>query len=123
MLTTFGKFCRILRIEHNHLLKDMADALEVSSAFLSAVENGRKEVPSAWFEKIKEVYMLTEEASRQLVAAIDATKKEYRMNLENIAIEDRALALSFARKLESISQMDERTKDELRVFLARVNKD
>ncbi len=122
MLTTFGKFCRVLRIERNELLKDMADALGVSSAFLSAVENGKKEIPSKWLDKIKEVYSLTGNAAEELATAIDSSRKEYRVNLENIATEDRALALSFARKLESISQMDDQTKDELRTFLAKTKK-
>ena len=119
MVTKFGKFCRILRIEHNQLLKDMADALDVSSAFLSAVENGKKEIPSTWLEKISTLYSLTESTAEQLATAIDTSRKEYRVNLENIATEDRALALSFARKLEAISQMDEKTKEELRSFLKR----
>ena len=81
------------------------------------LENGKKEVPSSWFEKIKTLYSLTESATDELSTAIDASKKEYRVNLENIAIEDRALALSFARKLESISQLDKQVKDELRSIL------
>ena len=123
MITTFGKFCRILRIKHNQLLKNMADALEVSSAFLSAVENGKKEIPSSWYEKIKSIYSLDENEANQLSTAIDVSKKEYRINLENIATEDRALALSFARKLEAISQMDAKTKNELRSFLERTTED
>ncbi len=122
MLTTFGKFCRVLRIERNELLKDMADALDVSSAFLSAVENGKKEIPSNWLDKISDVYSLTGDIVEELATAIASSKKEYRVNLENIATEDRALALSFARKLESISQMDEQTKDELRTFLVKTKK-
>lgn len=45
MLTGIGKFLRKLRIDNEEILKDMADALGVSSAFLSAVENGRKKMP------------------------------------------------------------------------------
>ena len=121
MLTTFGKFCRILRIESNQLLKDMADVLNVSSAFLSAVENGKKEVPSTWFEKIKTAYSLDNEESNRLLSAIEDTKKELKINLENMSSEDRILALSFARKLEAFSQMDEETKKEFRSFLEKTN--
>lgn len=38
MVTAFGKFLRILR----EILKDMAEKLNVTSSFLSAVENGKK---------------------------------------------------------------------------------
>ena len=45
MLTSIGRFLRKLRIDHGEILKDMADALGVSYAFLSAVENGKKKCP------------------------------------------------------------------------------
>ena len=42
MLTALGRFLRKIRIDRNELLKDMADKLEVSASFLSAVENGKR---------------------------------------------------------------------------------
>ena len=42
MLTRFGKRLRTLRIEENQRLKDMADKLGVTAAYLSAVENGKR---------------------------------------------------------------------------------
>ena len=50
MLTSIGRFLRKLRIENGEILKDMAEALGVSSAFLSAVENGKKKMPESWIE-------------------------------------------------------------------------
>ena len=37
MFSEFGKYLRTLRINNGELLKDMANNLQVSSAFLSAV--------------------------------------------------------------------------------------
>lgn len=45
MVNNFGKFCRKLRIDRNERLYDMAKRLNVSSAFLSKVENGQKKPP------------------------------------------------------------------------------
>ena len=42
MITAFGKFLRILRMDNGEILKTMAEKLEVTSSFLSAVENGKK---------------------------------------------------------------------------------
>ena len=42
MATTLGVFLRKLRLANDEILKDMAKNLGVSSAFLSAVENGKK---------------------------------------------------------------------------------
>lgn len=38
MLTKFGKELRKIRIENDEILKDMADKLNVTAAYLSAVE-------------------------------------------------------------------------------------
>ena len=69
MLTSIGRFLRKLRIDNGEILKDMAEALGVSSAFLSAVENGKKKMPDGWIEKLKSIYSFTEEQSEELQAA------------------------------------------------------
>ena len=61
MLTSIGRFLRKLRIDNGEILKDMAEALGVSSAFLSAVENGKKKMPEGWIEKLKSIYSFTAE--------------------------------------------------------------
>ena len=44
MLTEFGKFVRKLRIDNGTVLGEMAKSIAVSSAYLSAVENGKKNI-------------------------------------------------------------------------------
>ena len=48
MLTSIGRFLKKLRIDRGEILKDMAEKLDVTVSFLSAVENGKKHMPSAW---------------------------------------------------------------------------
>jgi transcriptional regulator with XRE-family HTH domain len=45
-MTPFGEKMRGLRLERNVTLKDMATALNVSSAYLSALEHGKRGRPS-----------------------------------------------------------------------------
>jgi transcriptional regulator with XRE-family HTH domain len=45
-MTPFGEKLRELRQERNITLKDMANALDVSSAYLSALEHGKRGRPS-----------------------------------------------------------------------------
>ena len=47
MITSVGRFLRKLRIDRGKILKTMAETLGVSSAFLSAVENGKKKFQDA----------------------------------------------------------------------------
>ena len=80
MLTSIGRFLRKLRIDQGEILKDMAEKLNVTVSFLSAVENGKKKMPTAWNKKICDV-----------------------------ALGRRELAVSFARKFTEIddSQVEE----------------
>ncbi|MBK3780237.1 helix-turn-helix transcriptional regulator [Paraburkholderia aspalathi] len=62
MLTTFGQTVRLLRIERGLLLKNMADALKLSSAQLSAIEVGRSPLSKEIGEKTVEYFRATLDA-------------------------------------------------------------
>lgn len=56
MLSPFGKEVRKARIETSTTLSALASFLNVSVPFLSAVENGRKNVPSGWKHLIEDYF-------------------------------------------------------------------
>ena len=86
MLTEFGKAIRKIRLDKGEILKDMAKRLGISSAFLSAVENGRKNVPEKWIDQIIEFYQLDEEGQKKLKQAYFETKDSAAIfGLENMA--------------------------------------
>ncbi len=66
MVTPFGKILRKLRIDHSERLLDMAKKLDISVAFLSSVEIGKKSVPVRLEEKIIELYGLDKEKASLL---------------------------------------------------------
>jgi transcriptional regulator with XRE-family HTH domain len=102
MLTSIGKFLRKLRIDQGEILKDMADKLGVTVSFLSAVENGKKRMPSAWNEKICDLYHLDVSQRSAFTAAIAETEESIEMNFFEVAMGRRELAVSFARKFRDI---------------------
>ncbi len=65
-LTPFGRFIRKYRIDHDILLKHMADKLGLSSAFLSAIENGAKSIPFDFEDKLIKIYPFTIDEINQL---------------------------------------------------------
>ena len=109
MLTKFGKLCRKLRIDNNQVLYDMARILEVAPSFLSSVENGKKNVPDGWCEKLKANYQLSADAYRELVTAKEDSKTQVKLNLTKCKNEERDLAILFARTFEELSE-DQRNK-------------
>lgn len=64
--TDYGKSLRTIRVLHDHVLGDMADATGFSVAMLSAVENGTRSVPPHLTDKVVEAYELDKFWENQL---------------------------------------------------------
>ena len=114
MLTSIGRFLRKLRIDHGEILKDMAEKLEVTVSFLSAVENGKKKMPAAWNKKICDLYQLDVDQRDAFTAAIADTEDSIEMNLYDVTMGRRELAVSFARKF---SEIDDFQAEEIKKIL------
>lgn len=104
MTTQIGKYMRALRLRHSEILKDMAANLGVSSAFLSAVENGKKKFPEGWYEKFQCLYELSAEEMNSLRQAVLESSDSVELNLKNATAGNRKLAISFARTFDSLDE-------------------
>lgn len=106
MITIFGKFLRNLRHMHTELLKDMADNLGVSAAFLSAVETGKKSIPPTWFAKICDIYQLTAAQRKELANAVDESQRAVTIDLTSQSGERRGVAVALARQFNNLSNAE-----------------
>ena len=102
--TNFGKLLRKLRIDHNQILLDMAKKLEVTASYLSAVENGKRNVPEDWLMKIRELYSLTEDEEKQLRNAADEQIKIVKINTVDCDSARKNTVLAFARRINELSE-------------------
>ena len=103
-MTPFGRFIRHVRTEKGLLLKDIADMLGVTSAYLSAVEHGKKGQPSAaMVSQLEDKLKLTPQQRKELRAAVrDSTSSmEIPSKATPFAFET---ANAFARKLPDLSE-------------------
>jgi transcriptional regulator with XRE-family HTH domain len=103
MLTEFGKEIRKLRIDLGITLFEMAKATGVSSAFLSAMENGKKSVPDEYIDALSEQYEPVRKAKSRFLELADKTKKEVRINLAESSSSANELAVAFARNFSELS--------------------
>ncbi|UDM52012.1 helix-turn-helix domain-containing protein [Cupriavidus sp. MP-37] len=103
MLTSFGRFLRDLRNQHTELMKDMADTLQVSVAFLSAVETGKKSIPAGWSNLIATAYRLPPKEVKAMNQAIDESARSVTIDLTNQSEERRGLAVALARRFGDLS--------------------
>ncbi|WP_317992939.1 helix-turn-helix domain-containing protein [Bartonella gliris] len=104
MLTPFGKTLRKLRIDHSERLLDMAKKLDISVAFLSSVEIGKKSVPVGMEEKIIELYALDQDMASLLRKEAYACRKSF--TIKPSGPFSREIVGMFARSLNSFSQED-----------------
>ncbi len=116
MLTSLGRFLRKLRIDRGEILKDMADKLNVSASFLSAVENGKKRMPANWNIQICHLYKLNEVQRNEFTSVIAETEKMIEIDFSNASAKNKELAVSFARKF---TEMDETQIEEIQKILKR----
>ena len=104
--TSFGEFMRLLRVKNHEVMGDVAKMLGVKVPFLSAVENGKKNVPTEWIDKIVNYYNLNEDEQSDLKEAIEESKTQYKIIANDSGVNQRKAALQFAR---SFDEMDDET--------------
>lgn len=114
--TKFGEFVRVLRIKHHEVMGDMAKVVGASLPFLSAVENGKKNVPSDWIEKIALHYNLTDIEKKDLETAVEESRTQYKIVPTNAGIQQRRAAMLFAR---SFDEMDDETATKILELLSK----
>ncbi|WP_351008796.1 helix-turn-helix transcriptional regulator [Shewanella sp. S1-58-MNA-CIBAN-0166] len=101
--TAFGRYLRKLRIDHGMIMKDLATVLGVSSAYLSALELGKKSVAEKNIIQIVEYFQLSDKEFAELRQAATMSQPSIKLDLTGNTIEQRELAVSFARKYQEIS--------------------
>ena len=109
MLTSLGKFLRTFRIQQGELLKDMAERLDVAPAYLSSIENGKRNPARKFINNIISSYELSAQEIDALNRAYSETLNEVSFSTVNSTDNQRDLCISFARKLNNLnnSQIDE----------------
>lgn len=115
-ITDFGKVVRTARIQAGVNLSQMAEVLEVTPAFLSSMETGRKKISDEWLYKIS-AYIRDE--LRQPVPDIEvaASVSNGSVNLDGLTPQHQMLVAGFAR-----TKLDENTEARFRELLVAASK-
>jgi transcriptional regulator with XRE-family HTH domain len=100
MLTPFGVAVRKLRLDKGMRLLDLAEAIGRTSAFISAVETGRKPIPDAYLLSVARAMKLSASEIRELRRAADRTRKD--VPVGNLPADQRELVAAFARKIDEL---------------------
>lgn len=101
-LSPFGKLVRKGRIEAEITLGEMAKALNVSSAYLSAVETGKRPVSDGLVAEVKRLFKRKGLDVKDLDNAAAQSKKV--IDVSDLSMEDRARVVAFARRLPRLKK-------------------
>lgn len=104
MLTPFGKEIRKRRIDHEIKLGDLAERLEVSPTFLTAIETGRKSVPDDFVSRLARHMHLTKTEIEALERAADQSKTVYKIPVPmGTSASGREVAALFAKRFDFLT--------------------
>ena len=116
-MTPFGERMRKLRAERNVTLKDMAEAIGVSSAYLSALEHGKRGRPG-WhlLQRIISYFNIIWDEAEDVVKL--ARISHPRVVIDTSGLEPQATELA-NRLADDISDLDQKELAELLAVLNR----
>lgn len=114
-LTDFGLAVRKARLDVRSTLADMANQLNVTPAFLSAIETGRKKIPLDFVSKV-EGFFVRNGLSENLNLPVLADVSNQSISLEGLSAQQQMLLAGFARK-----SLDAKTLDKIAELLGAPN--
>jgi transcriptional regulator with XRE-family HTH domain len=105
-MTPFGEKLRRLRTERGILQRDMAAALEVSPAYLSALEHGRRGAPSAGLiHQICSYLGLIWDDADELKALAKLSRPRIKLHTAGLTPEQTSLGNRIARTLRDLDPL------------------
>ena len=102
--TKFGKIVRKEMIDHDENLLSVAQLLGFTTSFVSAVLTGGKSVPYNWVDELSKHYDLKGSKFDELYDAYCEDKKNVRIDVENVPLTQKKLAVQFQRKLPELDE-------------------
>ena len=103
-MTPFGARLRALRLAHGVNLKQLAEALQISSAYLSALEHGKRGVPSAGLvHQVNEYFGLIWDEADELSRLARLSNPRVTVNTAGLTPEQTALANRLAQAIDRLT--------------------
>lgn len=103
-MTPFGARLRSLRAAHGMTLKQLAAALQVSTAYLSALEHGKRGAPSTGLvHQVCDVFGLIWDEAEELAALARLSHPRVVVDTAGLSPEQTALANRLAQSIRRLS--------------------
>lgn len=107
MLTEFGKLLRIIRINSGDSSREMARKLGFSPSYLSAIESGKRNIPTDMEKLLSKSYPLSQIDLEKLRTAMFASSDTVKINLTDFAEKKQRVIMAIAHDDISDNVLDE----------------
>ncbi len=112
--TEYGKELKKILIDKNYRIYDLASALSVSSAFISSIITGKKNVPEDFNERIAKVLLLSNEEKELLDAKAALSRDLIKIDLSMCNQNAKNTVIAFQRNL---NDLDDETLEKINDIL------
>ena len=86
----------------------MASKLEVTPSYLSAVENGKRNVPQSWGEKLANLYSLNADSAAELHQVVMEAQKAITIDFDEYNKEEITIMMDLAKRLKGLESSDKK---------------
>ena len=118
MLTALGKVLRVIRMDRNLLLKDMADMMGVKPSYISSIEHGKRKPSESFIQSVQAALKLSDCELQSVSEAYIETVQQFSLSLNSNKPYQLDLALALARSFESLTCEE---ADDMKKILNRGN--
>lgn len=103
MVSEYGKILRKIRIDKGLTMAQMAKAVGITSAYLSTIERGNRNIPKNLTKNIINHYKLSNEQVEELQKAEYLSMDSIEIDLSDIDLSKKTLVLSLANNLKNMT--------------------
>lgn len=105
-LTHLGKHLRELRIDRGETAKEMAKKLNVTSAYLSSIELGRRRMSINLKDKIINTYCYSKEDIDLIEELVIKDSTMIKLHVDHLNLEERKILFALIRQIKELSKED-----------------
>lgn len=103
LVSEYGKILRKIRIDKGLTMAQMAKAAGITSAYLSTIERGNRNIPKYLTQNVINHYELSNEQVAELQKAEYLSTNSVEIELSGVNLDKKALVLSLAKNLKSMT--------------------
>ena len=103
LLSNYGKVLRKIRIDKGLTMAQMAKAIGITSAYLSTIERGKRNIPKSLTQDIIGHYELSNEQVAELRNAECLSMDSVEVDISSAGLHERILVLSLAKNLKNMT--------------------